>query len=90
MRGSSFYDIYDEKIVCDYCGKRDEDCIYLDSYGYVCQHCIDYSGNFYYCEDCGELRSIDCSSYELVNGEAICEDCIARGYTFCEDCEKVL
>lgn len=89
-RGSSFYDIYegDEKIVCDYCGKRDEDCIYLDSYGYVCQHCIDYSGNFYYCEDCGELRSIDCSSYELVNGEAICEDCIARGYTFCEDCEK--
>ena len=86
----SFYDAYEnsESIICDCCGERDEDCYYLDGFGYVCQHCIDNDGAFYYCDDCEQLMYENDTSYEIVNGDRICEHCLSNHYISCDDCGK--
>lgn len=86
--GLSFFDVYEnsETIICDQCGNRDSDCEYIEGFGNVCQHCIDYSGEFYYCYSCESLCSVSSDSYEIVNNMSVCQHCINEYYSYCYGC----
>ena len=72
---------------CEECGDYVpvDNSSYVRSYGRVCEHCLDYSGDFYFCEECEEwVRYDDWDEYE-----DSCRDCaransrnnaIIRGY----------
>lgn len=51
----------------------------------VCQDCID-NGDFYHCDNCGELIHCDDSYYDEDSCAVLCEDCLGELTFVCDDC----
>jgi hypothetical protein len=72
---------------CEYCGGRcsEDEVVYIEDYGYVCDDCRHNSGSFYRCEECGCWYHEDRTDYVIVDGETFCDNC-ARHMDYGEDC----
>ena len=84
-------DEYEERFyVCSECGAV------FDTVGagieiegdFVCDDCLDKSGNYVQCEECSEWLPIE-KAIETENGY-VCQDCCDECYMYCEDCGKVI
>ena len=84
---------YDELFAeCEVCGKihRRDDMYEVDgdSGRFVCSECADDSEDYFFCEDCGDLCSVEDSTY-IENFGMICEYCYDHGnYSYCDDCDR--
>jgi len=57
-------------ITCDVCGERhsEDEVTYSEEYGgYVCDHCLENDGRFFYCDFCHEYHYNE-TKYELTDG----------------------
>lgn len=54
----------------------------------VCETCLEESGDYYRCDECGEYHHIN--NMTEVNGdgsgEFVCDDCLSRYYEKCDNC----
>jgi len=75
--------IFNEKMVCKYCGKVIGEGHTVDS-EYICHDC--FIERYRICDDCGKVVLRD----ELVHVKGVdkyvCENCLRRTYEKCEDC----
>ena len=78
---------------CNYCECCNEyyrgNETYVNSYGYVCEDCLD-SEDFIQCEDCGEwFRTNDVTYLENLD-IYVCRDCLRDNFTECDWCGDFL
>lgn len=74
-------DCKDEFYYCGECGEyyeKSENVYELANGDYICQHCFE-SGDYYFCEGCGELHYID-EMHEGDDGYMYCDDCYEAGF----------
>ena len=74
---------------CDECNeyRPNEEVQEIDG-RYVCDHCIDYSDNYYVCDACGEVHHIDYMVW-TENEDKYCEDCAETETFTCETCRCI-
>ena len=78
---------------CEHCESYvlNDEIVYLRQgrYGeYVCNDCLNDSGDFFRCEDCDEWHYNDdaVTVYYRGNERTVCPECAENGYTICDDC----
>ena len=81
-----FYCEYHERIEIDTSAWEDNS-MYVNNYGRICMEAYENSGEFSYCEDCGELYHFDNLEYLESDDCCYCYDCIENhrdeGYITC-------
>ena len=83
---------------CDYCDYHgeyeatystryvDRNLTQVPNYGYVCQGALE-SGDFFYCDHCGEYYSCRYNDEHEVDGECWCDDCTSNDAVWCDGCQ---
>ncbi len=69
----------DEFYYCVECGEyyeKSENVHQLENGDYICEHCFE-NGDYYYCENCGELYH--CDEMHEQNGYMYCDNCYEEG-----------
>lgn len=61
----------DGRVYCECCGERcsDDEIYYVNNYGYVCQHCLDYDGDFYMCHGDWEYYNNNNDEKIVIDGD---------------------
>lgn len=80
--------------VCDICGRYilNEDirrCV--DNNLYVCDGCVEHSGRYFECENCGDIHIRACANEVYVShnsAELWCDQCTRIDAFFCEECGR--
>ena len=81
---------------CDYHGEYeatystryvDHSLTQVPDYGYVCQDALE-SGDFFYCDHCGEYYSCRYNTEHEVDGECWCDDCTSNDAVWCDGCQS--
>jgi hypothetical protein len=76
---------------CEHCQEYVRDDIRrVRNYGDVCVDCLHDSGSFFKCDYCDEwYKENRMSSYETIDNETICENCLDH-YVTCENCGELV
>lgn len=56
----------------------------------ICEHCINNSLIYFYCDDCGNWYDDTIDYYYTQNGNIICESCRDSNYDECEGCHELI
>lgn len=91
VEGEYYCDDCIDELCIGYC----EDCetyhhennLYFIDEHCVCRDCVEYSGNYFQCHDCGEYHTSD-EAHDCYNGDYyVCSYCVERNYTYVECCD---
>lgn len=73
---------------CEHCGEyhliEHTDYEYVRNYGNVCEYCLNRSGHFFQCEECGEWFVTD--DMNELDGNTICDKCFNKYAVACVEC----
>lgn len=76
---------------CEECEEyhTEDEVHYIDG-RYICEDCAERSSQYYYCVECGEWHDTyrNCS-FEIWNGDSVCENCFDYYYQSCDDCGDI-
>lgn len=79
-------------ITCECCGRGyyEDDCEYVENYGYVCENCLN-NGGFYYCDNCSNWYTESTSLVHTDSDEIwLCNDCCRiRCVSSCDCCGEL-
>lgn len=56
----------------------------------ICEHCINNSSIYFYCDDCDTWYDDSVYRYETQNGNIICETCRDNNYVECDSCHELV
>lgn len=91
--GDEFYceDCIDREFTtCDHCGelRRNDDLTEVEG-KYVCEECLEHSGDYFMCEVCEEWHSFDNGYGEWHSGGYICQHCMDwEDVRQCDECHR--
>ena len=77
---------------CEWCEEyhRGDSYYIRDRQMYVCEYCATESGDFFYCDCCGEYYSVDQSTWVEEEYAYYCDDCFEENFAHCENCGQVI